>query len=383
MICNDLASENLIKQPTTLMAIPFTPLITTLPASVPFVGPETLERQRGKPFKARIGANESAFGISAAAADAMHQAINERGCSWYADPENFELRTALAEKHGVHIEEICVDTGIDTLLGLAVRLFVQTGTAVVTSLGAYPTFNYHVNGFGGELHTVPYNNHHEDPDALLAAARKESARLIYLSNPDNPMGTSVSSTQVAAMFNKLPEQCMLLLDEAYIEFANAELAPAIDTSNPQVIRFRTFSKAYGMAGMRIGYAIAHRDVITGFNKIRNHFGINRLAQIGALASLNDPSMLPGIMQQVCAGRERIYRLSQSLDLPVIESSTNFVAVDLGNAERAGRILKSLNNAGIFIRMPGVAPLNQFIRVGVGTVDEHKLFAQKFTRLVQG
>jgi histidinol-phosphate aminotransferase len=364
------------------MTIPFTPLVTALPASVPFVGPETLERQRGEAFVARIGANESAFGISAAAAEAMHQAINDRGCSWYADPENFELRTALAEKHGVHIEEICVDAGIDTLLGLTVRMFVQKGTAVITSLGAYPTFNYHVNGFGGALHTVPYNNNHEDPNALLAAAHKKTARLIYLSNPDNPMGTSVSSAQVAAMIDKLPENSMLLLDEAYIEFANTDLAPAIDTSNPQVIRFRTFSKAYGMAGMRIGYAIAHRDVITGFNKIRNHFGINRLAQIGALASLNDQSMLPEITQLVSAGRERIYQLAQSLDLHFLESSSNFVAVDLGTSERAGAILKSLNNAGIFIRMPGVAPLNQFIRVGVGTAHEHELFTSKFTELVR-
>ena len=365
------------------MPIPFTPLVASLPSSVPFIGPETLERQRGKTFSARLGANESAFGLSARAQEAIHRAVDEHGCNWYADPENFELRTELAHKHGVHIDEICVDGGIDTLLGLTVRMLIQPGNAVVTSDGAYPTFNYHVTGFGGTLHKVPYRNNFEDPASLIEHAARHSARLVYLSNPDNPMGTGLSAGIVQDMILALPEQSVLLLDEAYIEFTTDNLAPIIDTTNPQVIRFRTFSKAYGMAGMRIGYAIAHRDLIQGFNKIRNHFGINRLAQIAALASLQDPDILPAVAQKVALGRERVYQLANALDLDYLTSSTNFVAVNLNTSERAAKVLDTLSNRGIFMRMPGVSPLNQYIRIGVGSQREHQLFADAFTDIMGG
>ena len=143
----------------------FTPLIESLPATVPFVGPETLERQFGKPFDARIGANENVFGPSPRAIKAMQDAV---AGSWrYGDPENHDLKAALAEHHGVAPENIVVGEGVDGLLGLLVRMIVVPGTRVATSLGAYPTFNFHVNGFGGQLVTVPYRDDSEDPRGPL------------------------------------------------------------------------------------------------------------------------------------------------------------------------------------------------------------------------
>ena len=159
------------------MTIPFSTIVKNLPATTPFVGPETLERQQGKVFNARIGANESAFGQSPLAVAAMREAVAES--HWYADPENYELRQALAQIHNVEIDEICVDAGIDSLLGLTVRMLIEPGQSVVTSHGAYPTLNYHVAGFGANLVTVPYRNCHEDPDALIAAAREHQAKLVY------------------------------------------------------------------------------------------------------------------------------------------------------------------------------------------------------------
>ena len=167
------------------MPIPFSSIVENLPATTPFVGPETLERQSGCQFLARIGANESAFGISPYAATAMQEAIAES--AWYADPESYELREALAAKHQVSIDEICVDAGIDSLLGLTVRMLLEPGQNVVTSHGAYPTLNYHVAGFGANLVTVPYKNSHEDPEGLIEAAKSTTAKLVYISNPDNPI----------------------------------------------------------------------------------------------------------------------------------------------------------------------------------------------------
>jgi len=359
------------------MPIPFTQLVDKLPATTPFVGPETLERQRGKQFRARIGANESAFGLSPAALQAMQQAV--ASSAWYADPESYDLRCALAQKHNVDMEEICVDAGIDTLLGLTVRMLVEPNGKAVTSHGAYPTFNYHVAGFGAELVTVPYKGFHEDPQALLDATRKTRAPLMYLSNPDNPMGTWHSASVIQSLIEAIPGNTILALDEAYIEFAVEDIAPVIDTSNPNVIRFRTFSKAYGMAGQRIAYAIAHKDIIQGFNKIRNHFGINRIAQIGALASVEDANFLDTVKKAAESGRQRVMDFASELGLYAEPSSTNFIAVDLESTERAQGMIAKLADLDVFMRMPGVAPLNRCVRVGLGNDSEFEIFMQAFKR----
>lgn len=364
------------------MSNPFTPLVQSLPASVPFTGPETLERQRGSQFRARLGANESAFGISALAVQALQAHIGTSGCSWYGDPENHQLRALLALKHGVHMECLCVDAGIDALLGLVVRMTIEPGVPVVSSLGAYPTFNYHVAGFGGALHTVPYRDHHEDAEALIDSAIEHGARLVYLSNPDNPMGTSLSAETVQSMIERLPEGCILLLDEAYAEFMTDHELPELDMGNPQVLRFRTFSKAYGLAGMRVGYVMGHPDLVSGFNRIRNHFAVNKLAQIAAVASLEDADILPNVLQQVSAGRQRIYELAETLGLPFLRSSTNFVTLDLGSSQRAAHILTILIERGIFLRKPMVPPQDRFIRIGVGTESEHAMLAETLPRVLQ-
>jgi len=357
--------------------IPFTDVVTELPATVPFVGPETLERQRGQQFAARIGANESSFGISPKAIAAMQAAAVQS--SWYGDPENFELREALAAHHGVSMDEICVDAGIDTLLGLVVRMLMKPGDKVVSSLGAYPTFNYHIAGFAGELVTVPYRDDHEDPDALIARTVETAAPLVYFANPDNPMGTWYEADVVQGFIDQVPEGTVAVLDEAYVDFAPEGVAPALDPSNEKVIRMRTFSKAYGMAGARIGYAIAHRDIITGFNKIRNHFGVNRIAQAGALASIQDAEFLKQVRREVEAGRKRITDMADDLKLAWLPSATNFVAVDVGSGDRARAMLGKLQEDNIFMRMPGVAPLDRCVRVGIGSPDEHVIFEQSFRR----
>jgi hypothetical protein len=203
----------------------FTALAQSLPPTVPFVGPETQERARGAEFKARLGANENGFGAAPSVIEAI---AREAELSWrYADPENHDLRIALGAHLGLSPERVVVGEGIDGLLGLIVRLIVEPGTAVVTSLGAYPTFNFHVAGFGGRLVTVPYRDDREDLDALLDAVRRENASLVYLSNPDNPMGTWHSAEAVTAFAKALPETTMLVLDEAYGEAAPASALPAI------------------------------------------------------------------------------------------------------------------------------------------------------------
>ena len=346
------------------MAPRFTPLAASLPASVPFVGPETQERAMGRAFSARLGANESVFGPSPKAIAAMVAATAD---VWmYGDPEVHELRHALAAHHGVSADHIVVGEGIDGLLGYLVRLLVGPGDAVVTSDGAYPTFNFHVSGFGGILHKVPYRGDHEDPEALLAKAKATQAKLIYLANPDNPMGTWHKGATLERMIAALPEATLLVLDEAYIDLAPTGAAPEIAADNPHVIRLRTFSKGYGMAGLRVGYAIGAPDLISAFNKIRNHFGVGRIAQAGALAALADQVWLAQVQVQVAMARNRIAAIARDSGLIPLPSATNFVTIDCGrDGAFALRLLQELTTAGIFVRKPFVAPQDRAIRISAG------------------
>lgn len=349
-----------------------TPLAESLPATVPFVGPEAQERARGRAFAARLGANENVFGPSPKAVAAMQSAAAE---TWmYGDPENHDLRQALAAHHGVGAENVMVGEGIDGLLGYLVRLLAGPGDRVVTSAGAYPTFNYHVAGFGADLVTVPYSGDHEDPQALVAKAAEVGAKLVYLANPDNPMGTWHGADAVQAMIDAVPADTVLALDEAYLEFAPEGTAPPLDVSDARVIRLRTFSKAYGMAGARVGYAIASAPLITAFNKIRNHFGMCRISQAGALAALADQEYLRRTQANVAAARARLDAIARANGLTTLPSATNFVAIDCGaDGEFARRVLDALIARDIFVRMPFVAPQNRCIRVSVGPQRELDLF----------
>ena len=352
----------------------YTALVQTLPATVPFVGPETQERARGGAFAARLGANENGFGPSPRAIAAMEAA--SAGQWMYGDPENYDLKQALAAKLGVSPANIIVGEGIDGLLGYLVRLLVEQGDPVVTSEGGYPTFNYHVAGFGGTLHKVPYKGDHEDPEALIAKAAEVGAKIVYLANPDNPMGSWHSAEVIQKAIDAVPAGTLLALDEAYIEFAPEGTAPAIDPNDERVIRFRTFSKGYGMAGARVAYAIAAPGLIAAFDKVRNHFGMNRAAQIGALAALQDEAYLADTVARVIAARARIGQIAADNGLTALPSATNFVTIDCGrDGDFARKVLASVVKRGVFIRMPFVAPHDRCIRISVGPEAELDAFAR--------
>ncbi len=356
------------------MKPPFTPLIESLPVSIPFVAPETIERSQGRPFTTRIGANESAFGISAKAKEFIEEAV--LSISQYSDPEWGSLRKTIANKHQVDLQKISVGAGIDDLLGLAVRIFLSEGKMAVASLGSYGVFHYHLAGYGIRCRTTPYlENGFNDLNALAKLAQNKEATVVYLSNPDNPAGTCFPKEDIQTFIDKIPESCMVIIDEAYIEFAPKGTALPSHELPPNVIQMRTFSKAHGLAGCRIGYAIASDDVVKGFDKVRLHFNVNGFAQAAALGSLEDTQFIQEVVEQVSDGKAEYEALAKNLGIATLPSSTNFVNFDAGNQERAQAILQQLAHKGIFIRKPKAAPLDRYFRVTVGNSEERQRFAQ--------
>lgn len=361
-------------------AAALTPIVAALPSTIPFVAPEALERESGRPLVVRLGANESLFGPSPKAVAAMAAALAD--VSLYGDPESYDLRTALAAHHGVTRDHLVLGCGIDELLGVLVRAYLAPGESIVMSAGGYPTFAYQVNGHGGIIHTVPYRDDRNDPAGLLDLTRKVGAKLLYLANPDNPSGTWLDRKVLHDLIGALPDHCLLVLDEAYAEFAESGSLAEPSCDDPRVIRLRTFSKAHGLAGLRVGYAVGAPTIIRPFDRIRNQFGLGRLSQVAALASLGDCDHVAGVVDAVAIGRRDYAALAAELGFAALPSATNFVTIDVGGVERARRIVSRLCVVeGVFIRMPGVAPLNRCIRVTVGRPDDRARFAEAFRRVV--
>ena len=349
--------------------------VAAIPAMTPFVAPEELARRVGRTELLRLGANESAFGPSPRAIAAMRDAVTLT--SWYGDPESLALRAALAARHRCEVDEIVVASGIDDLMGLIVRAFCGPGDACVATRGTYPTLFYHLNAFGARAEFAEPNDVGGIvPESIVDAVRRSGAKLVYIANPDNPSGSFVDRATLAALREALPNDVLLFLDEAYADFVPRDALPP-DAIDPRTIRTRTFSKAYGMAGARIGYALASADVIATFQKLRLHFGVNRTAQIGALAALDDDAFMRGVVAEVERGRGEYHALAARHQLPSLPSSTNFVCIGIGTKAQAEAMVGTLLELGVFVRKPWAPPIDGFIRVTVGTVSERAAFAERF------
>jgi histidinol-phosphate aminotransferase len=346
-----------------------TEVVANIPASTPFVGPETLERQMGKRFELRLGANESLFGPSPMAVEAMRRAA-EQG-QFYGDPEGFELRSEIAKRNACSIDNVVLASGIDELLMLFSRAFLAPGDVAATTQGSYPTFEYAVKSVGGTLEYAQYADCKVDLAELADVARRSRAKIVYVANPDNPSG----SWQRTAM--DVAQGALLILDEAYSDFA-----PEVDnTITPNLVRMRTFSKGHGMAGIRIGYALCDADHLATLNKIRMHFGVSIVAQAGALAALRDTSHLKFVVGETKQVRNWLADKMLELGFGSIESHTNFLTIGLGSRARAEHVLTALREESVFIRKPSLSPLDGHIRVTIGPQTVMEEFLIRFRRIL--
>jgi histidinol-phosphate aminotransferase len=350
--------------------------VAAVPAATPFVAPEELARRVGRTSLLRLGANESAFGPSPRAIAAMRDALDRT--SLYGDPEALELRTAIARRHACALENVVIGSGIDDLMSLIVRTFCAQGEVSLVTRGTYPTWIYHVAAYGAVLATAePTPDAAIDVDALLAQAKRVAPKVVYIANPDNPSGAFVPAAELARLRAGLPDDVLLVIDEAYADFVAPALLPP-DTLDPRTIRLRTFSKAYGLAGARIGYALAPAAYIATFQKIRQHFGVNRSGQIGALAALDDEAFVREVVAEVTRGRDEYAALGRRLGCRTLASWTNFVCFEIGTKAAAEAMVAGLLERGVFVRKPYAPPIDGFIRVTVGTAAERFAFGQIFS-----
>ncbi|AKF86094.1 histidinol-phosphate aminotransferase [Myxococcus fulvus] len=351
----------------------FSHLVASLNLSQPFPGRRELERKRGRPYRLRLGANECLFGMS----PAVSRVLATRGgeLPYYSDPAQLELRTAIAQGRGLTHEHVVVAEGIEGLLGLFTRAYLDPGDTAVTSLGGYPSFDYYVRGCGGRLVHVPYTRAGwNDLDALVDAARRQRAKLLYLANPDNPTGTHHGPAELERLLDQLPEECLLLLDEAYVEFADPGSVLPFTRSRPHLVRLRTFSKAYGLAAARVGYALASPEQVSTLDRIRQHFAVSQLSQELALAAWRDVDFLGQVIGATREGREHYAELARRVGATVLPSSANFVSFDFGGTTRARAVARWLDEKDILVRHPS-EPFGQLVRITVGPLAARELLAE--------
>lgn len=348
--------------------------------SNPFPGIKVLERRIGRKIPHRLGSNEGL--------DMPHRALRERfgdamaeHVYCYGDSEALGLRQRLAALYGLPLEATLVDAGADSLIALALRTVATPGCTVVSAGGTYPTFGYFALAQGCHLVEQPYREAPgllcPDFEALLASAHEHRARLVYIANPDNPSGHLHGDDEIRQLRAALPPDCWLLLDEAYHDFRDDADSPFGREVLPGVIRLRTLSKAHGLAGLRIGYAIAEPETLAMMMKVRIHYAVSTLSQAIAETVLDQHDEVTTHVADVKRRREALAQHFRQLGAEVLPSATNFIALRLPSAELAGRLNQELLAAGILIARPAHPDLGHILRI---TAVEDALLPGRFKLL---
>jgi histidinol-phosphate aminotransferase len=330
----------------------------------------------------KLASNEGQFGPFPEALEAIARGAPE--LNRYPDGGAYRLRTALAEKHGVEFENVAVAAGADAVVMYLSLAVLDPADEIVCGWPSFPSYVLDAIKLGAEPKRVPLTEHRYDVEAILGEIGPRT-KLVYLCNPNNPTGRMISRNEVESYFERVPDHVLTVLDEAYFEYVDVPDYPdGIEESFKEgcrVLVLRTFSKIYGLAGLRVGYGIAGSDVVAAIGKVKNAFDINQTAQDAALASLGNDEEIARRRELTAEGRAQLVDACERLGLTVAAPAVaNFVYVEVGEDSRP--VFEALLREGVIVR-----PLAPFgapgaIRVTVGTSEENDLFAAALERVLE-
>jgi histidinol-phosphate aminotransferase len=319
----------------------------------------------------KLASNENPFGVPQSAQQAMAAAAADLGR--YPDANGFDLKAALAARYDVPTDWITLGNGSNDILEIAAKAFVQKGEAVVYAQYSFAVYALATQALGARAIVVPAVDHGHDLDAMAAAIDADT-RLVFIANPNNPTGTFLTAAQLEAFLAKVPQRVVVVLDEAYNEFLAPEHqyeSTAWVRKYPNLIVSRTFSKAYGLAGLRVGFAIAQPALTDLMNRVRQPFNVNALAQAAAIAALNDTAFLDRTAHNNAAGYLQFVEAFKELGLDYVPSFGNFVLVRVGQDDLAGaRVNLALLKQGVIVRPVGGYGLPQWLRISIGLPEEN-------------
>jgi histidinol-phosphate aminotransferase len=342
---------------------------------VPGRSAEDVRRQYNLSTVAKLGSNENPLGVSARLRNALIRVIES--VHQYPDPTCAALRRRLAERYRLSPDHVCVCNGVDNVLTCLGLAFLDAGDRCVIGAPTYTAYEALARLLYALPVEVPLRDWRLDLPAMAAAAEGPrqgtgNAKMVILCNPNNPTGTIVAHEEVDAFLRRLPPTTLPVLDEAYAEFVEDAAFPdsaALLQRYPNLIVLRTFSKIYGLAGLRVGYALASPDIIACFNQVREPFPVDRLAQAAAEATLDDDAFVRAAFENNRAGRVWLTAALSELGLHAIPSQANFVLVDLGRP--ADEVARALLPHGVIVRPGAMWRLPTWARISVGTADDNR------------
>ncbi len=345
------------------------PYIENLRAYEPGRSIEDVRRAYGVGRVAKLASNENPLGASPRAVEAI--ARNLGGLNVYPNG-GLDLRERLAEEFDLKVGNVIAGSGSDSIMSGIIRAFLCDDDEVLTTESAFIGFQVLARSRGVAYRTVPYRDWHYDLPAL-AAAITEKTKIIYLSNPNNPTGTIFSKHEFDEFYKHVPERVLIILDEAYFEYAkdNPRYPDSMHYRYDNVITLRTFSKIYGLAGLRIGYGFAHEELIANLLKVKLPFEPSGLAQIAGIAALDDKEFVHRSLELNARGLRLIGDSLREMGFLVIPSEANFVMVALGSVEAARGLKEGLLKKGVIVRPLGAFGLPHCVRISTGTDEDNR------------
>ncbi|MFC2083145.1 histidinol-phosphate transaminase [Candidatus Bipolaricaulota bacterium] len=334
---------------------------------------EDVKREYGLDDVIKMASNENPLGVSSRALAAMREALPT--LNHYPDGASYEFRRALAAHFNVDMSQVSVGNGADDLILELSMAYLEDGDEVVVSRSSFPMYDVYTAAMRARMIKTPLTaDYGIDLDAM-ADAITERTKLIYLCNPNNPTGTIVCANEVDAFMRRVPEGVMIVVDEAYVEMVDSDEFPDslkyVRDGSRNVFVMRTFSKAFGLAGIRIGYGFAHPDITSTLRKIKPPFNVNVLAQTAGIAALGDSDFVARSVEANKTGRKYLCRELDRLALSYAESHTNFILIRIG--AHAADIHQRLLECGVIVRPCGGYELPEFIRVSIGTMEQNERF----------
>jgi histidinol-phosphate aminotransferase len=342
---------------------------------------EDVQREFGLKRVIKLASNENCLGPSPKALAAVKKGM--ASINRYPDASSFYLKKKLSRELGVSEDMIILGNGSDEVIVVAIRTFLNEGEKVIIARPTFLIYEIASQISNTEMQFVPLTKDFKYDLKAMRDAICPNTKMVFIANPDNPTGTYVTKKDLEAFIEGVPRDVIIFLDEAYFEFANygfKDYPNGMDyLDRPNIIVSRSFSKAYGLAGLRVGYGVANPELVAYMERVRDPFNINLLAQVGALAALDDKAFLNKTLKFTAKEKEVLYKAFDRMELKYITSATNFILVDVKKDCKA--VFNELLKRGIIVRDMKAWGLDTYIRVTVGTAEENKMFLKALKEIL--
>lgn len=341
---------------------------------------EELEREFGITDSIKLASNENPLGASPKSLEALREALAK--LNRYPDGSGYYLRQRLADKFSLPFDGIVLGNGSNEIIELLIRTFLFADDEVILPEPSFLVYELAAQTVGGKAMSIPLQGFVIDLEHMLDAVSPRT-KLVFINNPNNPTGTILHKSEFEAFLDKLPEDVIVVVDEAYIEFVrdpdSAQGFDYLDRGGSHIVVLRTFSKAYGLAGLRIGYGVMEPRLADYLNRVRQPFNTSALAQIAALAALDDDAFFAKTLQTVWDGLEYLYQECESMGLRCLPTQTNFFLIEVPCD--AKEVYQAMLRQGVIIRAMNAYGLNNYIRINVGLPEENRRFVTALKKVL--